>query len=317
MKSDRRGFLKGLGGGLLAMGFLREMGVGNARAADKQSGVKVGMTDWNLGGTCNPDKIPLAKEAGLDGLQISVATDPGNVPLRDPAVRRKYLEMSDKHGIAICSVAAGSILNSIPLATEPQSAVYVIDAVEAAKALGADNILMAFFGNGDLRLKDAQGNVRNISEDPKWKEYELDTQGVTRVVEALRQIAPRAEDAGVILGLENTISAKQNLEIIERVGSPMLQVYYDVGNSTGNGYNVPAEIRMLGKQRICEVHLKDWGTPMLGSSKAQVDMKACAEALKEIGYEKWYVLETSGRDRKKSFVEDTRANVAFVKKTFA
>ncbi len=299
------------------MSFLRELGMSEAHASEDKSGIKVGMTDWNLGGTCNPGKFALAKEAGLDGVQVSVATDPNNVPLRDPAVRRKYRDMCERHGLQVCSVAAGSILNSIPLASEPQSAVYVIDAIEAAKALGADNILMAFFGNGDLRLKDAQGNVRNISDDSKWKEYELDTQGVTRVVEALRQIAPRAEDAGVILGLENTITAKQNMEIIERVGSPMLQVYYDVGNSTGNGYNVPAEIRMLGKQRICEVHLKDRGTPMLGSSKAQVDMKACAEALHEIGYEKWYVLETSGKDRKKSFVEDTRANVAFAKKIFA
>ena len=134
------------------------------------------------------------------------------------------------------------------------------------------------------------------------------------MVEALRQIAPRAEDAGIALGIENTITAKQNLEIIDRIGSKMAQVYYDVGNSWGNGYDVPGEIRMLGNERICEVHLKDWKTPMLGSSGCMVDMVKCAKALDDIGYDKWLVLETSGR--KNQFIEDTRTNVDFVKKTF-
>ena len=117
-----------------------------------------------------------------------------------------------------------------------------------------------------------------------------------------------------MLGLENTITARQGLEIIDQIGSPMVQVYYDVGNSTGNGYDVPGEIRLLGNDRICEVHLKDWKTKMLGRPEGQVDMKAAAKALADIGYDKWLVLETSGRTG--HFIEDTRTNVAFVKKTF-
>jgi sugar phosphate isomerase/epimerase len=316
MKVNRRAVLGGIGGGFLATAFLRELGATQAWASAPGPGVKVGMCDWNLpNGTCNPEAIPTAKEAGLGGIQVSVGTDPKNIPLRDPAVRKKYLDLGREHGIQFCSTAAGGILNSIPLATEPQSAIYVLDAVEVAKALGASCILMAFFGNGDLLLRDSTGERRNISKDPQWKLWELDSQKVTRVVEYLRQVVPRAEDAGVILGLENTISATQNLEIIDRVGSPMLQVYYDVGNSTANGYDVPGEIRLLGKDRICEVHLKDYGTPILGSSGAKVDMAACAKVFKEIGYNKWYVLETSGR--KNQFIPDTQANVEFTKKTFA
>jgi sugar phosphate isomerase/epimerase len=33
--------------------------------------------------------------------------------------------------------------------------------------------------------------------------------------------------------------------------------YYDVGNPTRNGFNIVDEIRRLGRERICEVHLKD------------------------------------------------------------
>ena len=315
MKVSRRAVLGSIGGGFLASAFLRELGATQAWAAEGGSGVKVGMCDWNLGGSCKPELIPTAKEVGLDGIQVSVGTDPNNIPLRDPAVRKRYLDLGKEHGIKFCSTAAGSILNSIPLATEPQSAVYAIDAIEAAKALGGSCMLMAFFGNGDLRLQDSTGEYRNIGKNPPWKVWELDSKNVTRLVEVLRQIVPRAEDAGVVMGLENTISAEQNLEIIDRVGSNMLQVYYDVGNSWGNGYDVPAEIRMLGKDQICEVHLKDWETPMLGSPEGMVDMAACARSFKAIGYDKWYVLETSGR--KNRFIPDTQANVEFAKKTFA
>lgn len=119
----------------------------------------------------------------------------------------------------------------------------------------------------------------------------------------------------MILGLENTLTARQNLEIIDRVGSEMVQVYYDVGNSTGNGYDVPGEIRMLGKDLICEIHLKDRKSRLLGGPEGEVDFPAVAAACKAIGYDKWYVLETSGRDN--HFLEDTRANLASVRKLFA
>ena len=205
-------------------------------------------------------------------------------------------------------------MNSIPLKSEPEAAVYVIDALEAASALGAKNILMAFFAKGDLRREEGgPEKFQNIGTGP-FKEYALDQKGVDRVVAALKQIAPRAEALGVALGFENTLTARQNLEIMERVGSPMFQVYYDVGNSTAYGYDVPTELKLLGNDRICQIHLKDWKTPMLGSPEGQVEFQAIARTIKDIGYDKWFVLETSGR--KDHFLEDTRTNVAFARKLF-
>lgn len=271
------------------------------------------MCDWNLGPSCDPTQIPKAKAANLNGIQVSVGTSPASIPLRDPNVRNEYLEMCKAHGIQVNSVAAGSILNQIPLKSEPQSAVYVIDALEAAAALGAKNILMAFFGNGDLRVSYGDEKYKDLSSG-EFASYELDEKGVTRVVEVVRQIAPRAEDAGVVLGLENTLTADQNLEIIDRIGSNIVQVYYDIGNSTHYGYDVPTEIRKLGSARICEIHLKDWKTPLFESGEGEVDFRAAASACKEIGFDKWFVLESSGRKGK--FQEDTQANAAFARKHF-
>jgi L-ribulose-5-phosphate 3-epimerase len=317
MNLDRREFLYTAGSAVCAS---LVPGVAAAARPQPRREPRVGMTDWNLGSPADPARILSAAQVGLDGVQVSVGTAPDSIPLRHAAVRRQYLELGQRHGIAYPSTAAGGILNRIPLRSEPQAAVYVIDAVEAAAALGATNILIAFFSTGDLRLRDAMGELRNVSTG-LYKEYALDEPGVTRVVEALRQIAPRARDAGIMLGLENTLTARQNLDILDRVGSEMVKVYYDVGNSTAYGYDVPGEIRLLGNDRICEIHIKETlglDDPMVrmlgGPASGGVDFPAVAAACRDIGYDKWYVLETSGRESR--FEEDSRTNIAFVKRLF-
>jgi L-ribulose-5-phosphate 3-epimerase len=307
MKIDRRGFLGAATAGAAVLHM-------NAAAlAWEDHSVKVGMCDWNLGPMAQPELIPKAKEAHLEGIQVSVGTAPDNMRLRSSEVRRQYRELGKQHGIAFPSVAAG-LLNGIPLKSEPQAAVFVIDTLEAGAALGSYCILLAFFSEGDLRARDSEGNFKNVSTGP-FKSYELDTQGVQRVVEVLKQVAPRARDLNVIIGLENTLTAEQNLEILDKVDSEYVQVYYDVGNSTEYGYDVPGEIRRIGNKNICEIHLKDWHSPMLGDSRGAVDFQAAADACREIGFDKWYVLETSGRENR--FLDDTRTNVAFAKKFFS
>jgi sugar phosphate isomerase/epimerase len=272
----------------------------------------IGICDWNLGPMCDPEQIPTAAEAHLTGIQVSLGRDPDQMLLRDPAIRERYIELGAEHGVTFHSVALG-LYNTFPLADEPRSAIWLVDAIDAAAALGSSNVLMAFFGNGDLRYRDETGEFVNES-DTEFASFRLDERKVASVVDTLIQAVPRARDAGVALGLENTITAAQNLEIIDRVGSEWLQIYYDLGNSTGNGYDVPNELRAIGNARLCEVHLKDWNTPLLGSAEGMVDNEAAAMALREIGYDKWLVLETSGR--RDQFMEDTRANVAWAKEVF-
>ena len=282
----------------------------------------IGICDWDLGH--DPDDpftpgepasvfIPRAAKVGYEAIQVSVGTGPDNVMLRDNATRKHYLELAKRHNIVFCSVAVGSILHYRSLATEPESAIYVLDGLEAAKALGASNILIAFFFGGDLLETDASGNYINTSSG-RYPEYKWKEKDIERLIALLKQIVPRAEDTGVILGIENSLSAGQNLQLINEIGSPMVQVYYDIGNSTEFGYNVPEEIRQIGNDRMCEIHIKNIGSRLLYGDEGIVDMEASAEALKDIGYDKWLVIETMGRPGR--FEEDTRKNIDFVRKVF-
>ncbi|NLX95666.1 MAG: TIM barrel protein [Rhodopirellula sp.] len=235
-----------------------------------------------------------AKQIGLDGAEVRTQLVGDSLDVADPAVLRRYQQEMKQTGLPISSLMLG-ILNSYPLASDPRGPAWLEQSIAAAKDLGARVILVAFFAKGDL-----------LAEDGTLKKDDVDI-----VVERLKVAAPKAKEAGVILGIENYLSARQNAEILDRVGSDAVKVYYDVGNTTVKGYDVPAEIRFL-KDRIAMVHFKD-NPHYLG--EGEVRFAAIAEAIQDIGYRGWIVLETTSPSRDK--LADARRNAAFVRKLLA
>lgn len=231
-----------------------------------------------------------AKEVGLDGVEVGVGGAADRLQIADPAVRQKYKAQMKATGLSISSLMMG-LLNSYPLASDPRGPAWLEQSIEAAKDLGAGVILVAFFGKGSL-LENGQ---------PKKADVDV-------VVERLKAAAPKAQAAGVILAIENTLSAQQNAEILDRIGHDSVRLYYDVGNTTNQGYDVPAEIRFL-KDRIVIFHFKD-NPHYLGEGK--VPFPAIATAIRDIGYQGWLVLETVSPA--KNPVADAKRNTAYVRK---
>ena len=107
--------------------------------------VRVGMTDWNLGQRGDIGKIALAREIGLDGIQVSLQfpVDATTPTLRDPATQAAFRSAALGNGIQICSLAIGSPGKSrLPLHTNPAAAILLVEAVEVARNLGTTNILL-------------------------------------------------------------------------------------------------------------------------------------------------------------------------------
>jgi L-ribulose-5-phosphate 3-epimerase len=260
--------------------------------ATKAGGLRVGMCDWSMNRKGDVSAFGLAQQIGLDGVQVSVGRH-DEMFLRDAAMQKKYLEASKESGVAIAATAMG-FLNSIPLASEPRTAIWALDTIEITKQLGTQVILLAFFPpNGELK--------------------EENKDDMRRVTELLMELAPRAEKAGVILGLENYLRAEANLKIIEKVKSPAVQIYYDVYNSwVSRGHDPAKEIKLMGS-KICQVHLKEGPSPLGESGK--IDWPEVAAELKAVNYKGWLILETSSRGN--AVVEDTRKNMEYVRKTFA
>ena len=59
------------------------MGISTTQKSVLQNkGFKIGACDWNLGKTADPGCFAIAKEIGLDGVQISLGTVKDNMSLR-------------------------------------------------------------------------------------------------------------------------------------------------------------------------------------------------------------------------------------------
>jgi len=279
-KLTRRGFV---GIGAAASASLMSSGL---RAFAARVGVrfKIGVTDWNLKLEGKLEAIALAKKLGFDGVQVSIGKGDDKLPLSDPALQKKFLDESKRVSLPVESLCL-EILHRNYLKSDPLGQRWVADSIPIAKAMGVRVVLLPFFGKGAL-------------ETPTEMDF---------VGDALKEIAPTAEKAGVVLGLEDTISAKDNVRIMERAKSPAVLTYYDVGNSTKAGFDVVEEIRWLGGARICEVHLKD-NPHYLGEGK--IDFKAVVEVLADVGFDAWAQLET---DCPTSVEADMGKNLKFIR----
>lgn len=263
------------------------LSLGSPAFARKPS-LRIGVTDWNLKQTGKLEAVGLAKSLGFDGVQVSLGRKPVNdkLPLDDAAVQDQYITEAQKQGIPIDGSCL-DILHVNYLKNDKLGQKWVADGIRATKGLKTRVMLLPFFGKGALQTQQEMETVADI----------------------LRELGPEAEKAGVILGLENTNSAEDNARILERARSKAVLVYYDVGNSTRNGYDVVKEIRWLGPKRICQFHLKD-NPNYLGEGK--IDFPTILHTIKTMDYQGYANLETECPS--KSVEADMKRNLTYLRR---
>ena len=256
--------------------------------------LRIGMTDWNLGKRGDITKIALARQIGLDGIQVSLTfpTD-GSPTLRDLKTQAEFKQAALEQGIQICSLAIGSPGRSrLPLHTNPAAAILLVEAVEVARNIGTTNILLPILGDSHI----------NMASQP-----EVDT-----FVAMMKEVARYAERSGVVVALEDWISAEDNLRLLDAIGSDAVGVYYDAHNIKLKVHDPYGEPKRLGK-RINQVHVKN-AAMLLREPGGLIEWPRLAQEYYDIGYRGWYVLETESPS--KDIVADTRTNIDYVRKTF-
>ena len=115
----------------------------------KEEGFKIGACDWVLGKLSDPGAFAVAKQLGLDGVQVSLGTAGNNMHLRNPEMQKKFLAESKKYGVQIASLAID--LNYVPYKSDSRTEKWVADSIDVCRALGTKVVLLAFFIKGDLR----------------------------------------------------------------------------------------------------------------------------------------------------------------------
>ena len=252
---------------------------------------KIGACDWSLGAGSDIKAFDIAKQIGVNGIQVDIGSPSNNVHLRQKEVQQQYLRRSKETGIAISSLAIGA-LNNFPYKSDPQTDQWVSDSIDVASAFKVPVILLAFFHKNDLRNDEA---------------------GIKETIRKLKVVAPKAEKANVILGVESYLDGADHLRIMDAVGSPNVKVYMDFRNTADAGWDVLKELKVIGTKNICELHMKE-NKNLLG--KGDLPWKQIFTYLSDNNYygDGWMQIEwsTDGED----LVGDYKHNLKFLQELF-
>jgi len=138
-----------------------------------------------------------------------------------------------------------------------------------------------------------------------------------RTVAIYKKIAPAAEKAGLTLAIESNLDADGYIQFLDEIASPAFKVFYNPGVGLENKYDVYADIRKLGKDRIAMLHLEQGSVKpetfehLLGDGL--IDFAKLKDALNDIHWSGWMTIARSrkkGRERKVE--ENFTANAKFL-----
>lgn len=253
--------------------------------------MKKGINFWSFGpGITIERAIQLTAEAGFEGIELCV-DNAG--PLTPETSDEDVLELKglvSKHGLEVASVASGIPWECPITSNDPDTRKYAITSarrqIEVAALLeGGAILLVPGYAGCDFQ---------------PGAEVVPITDALSRAREAIAELVPVAENAGIDIGIENVWNkmlqgATEMRDFIDSFGSDRVGSYFDVANVIPNGYS-DDWIRVLGS-RIRRVHLKDYrravGTVdgFVGLLNGDVEFPAIMTALKETGYDGYCTAE--------------------------
>lgn len=249
------------------------------------------------------ENIDYAASLGFDGIEFVMRSGGALPDDADPALLASIGTAVKDAGMRVISVLYSSNWNASFTGTAPevrrQAANNCRLQIRTASALGCDTVLTlpGFVGRDVIGCE--QYGSANASYFPSQEVIRYDT-AYQRAVEGLGLLAPYAADNGITICVENIankflLSPLEMSRFIDDIASPNVMVYFDLANVMPFGY--PEHwIHILGK-RIGRVHIKDYrrfGSGCAGFVSllsGDVDFKAVADELRNIGYDGWVTAE--------------------------
>ncbi|MBQ6805397.1 MAG: sugar phosphate isomerase/epimerase [Clostridia bacterium] len=252
--------------------------------------MKKGISIWSFTETDLKKCFQMARDAGFDGVEVAL-DEKGMVSLESTKEDAETVKAWAKEaGVALYSVASGLYWKKNYTASSEEirkeAKEITKKQLQVASWLGCQSILVV------------PGAV-GVDFEPGSEIVDYDV-AYDRCLEALKELAPVAEEYQVELCIENVwnkflLSPLEMRDLIDKVNSPWVGSYFDVGNVLYCGY--PEQwIKILGK-RIRKVHFKDFKRSVgtldgFGDLlSGDVNWKNVRAALEKNGYDGWVTAE--------------------------
>lgn len=233
--------------------------------------------------------IDAAARMGFDGveiLQVQMADDESNARLQRLKRRAHAL------GLGLCGFSTHQGFVSPDPAVRRENVEKTRRSIDLASRLGIATMRVNTGRWGTSKNFDEL--MANKGIEPRLVGH-TDEEAFGWVIEALEECLPRAEECGVVLGLENHWglgrTAAGVMRIVEAIDSPWLRTTLDTGNFLDDMYPQMERIASAA----CLVQAKTY----FGGGKwytLDIDYARVAAILRKVRYQGWVSLEFEGRD---------------------
>lgn len=259
---------------------------------------RIAVCDWMILKRQKLGAFQLARELGADGVEVDMGglgqRETFDSKLGDPAVREQFLAKARELDLGIPSLAmSGFYAQSFAERAGVERMVQ-----ECIDTMVTMNVKVAFLPLG------VQGD---LVKRPELR---------PAILGRLKAIAPRAEKAGVVIGIETALDAAGEAALLDEVGSTAIRSYFNFANALQAGRDLHAELRTLGRERICQIHCTDEDGVWL-QDNPRLDMPKVKQTLDAMGWSGWLVIERS-RDARdpRNVKRNFGANAAYLKSVF-
>ncbi|WP_426061802.1 TIM barrel protein [Hymenobacter sp. B1770] len=291
----RRDFLKA--SSLLTAGLLLPWS-GWAGSRAKKLTYKIAVVDLMILKRQKLGALQLTKDIGADGVEVDMGglgqRETFDNQLAKPEIRQQFIDKAKELNLEICSLAmTGFYAQSF--ATRPTYQRMIQDCLDTMKAMNVKVAFLPLGTQGDL--------IKNPELRPA-------------IVERLKVVGKMAKKAGVVVGIETSLDAAGEVQLLREIGSKHVQIYFNFSNPLKEGRDLHQELKILGRKRICQMHATDEDGVWL-QNNTRLDMNKVKQTLADMGWDGWLVIERSrdandGRNVRKNF----SANTAYLKSIF-
>lgn len=249
--------------------------------------------------------IDLAAESGFDGVEVLHVQMKGESNKKLQNIKRRAF----LHGIDLCGFSTHQGFVSPDKARRQKNVEKTLHQIELAYQMGIPTMRVNTGGWGTSANFDEL--MRNRGIEPRLKGY-TDEDAFGWVIGSLEQCLKKAEECGVLLGLENHWGMARTPEglmhIVNAIDSPWLQVTMDTGNFLEDPYEKLEQIA----PKTVYVQAKTY----YGGGKwytLNLDYSRIAQILKTQNYQGYITLEFEGKENYETAIPKS---LAMLRKAF-
>lgn len=259
---------------------------------------KISVCDWMILKRQKIGEFDLAREIGCDGIEVDMGglgkRDTFDNKLRYPHFQKLFREKAQENKVEISSIAMSGFYGQSILARDN----YVDLVQDCLNTMKAMDVKTAFLPLGPC----------DLAKNPEIR---------PELVRRMKVIGDMAAREGRIIGIETSLDAQGDVELLKEIGSKGIKIYFKFQNALEAGRDVCTELKILGRDNLCElIHCTDTDGVTLDKN-TRLDLKRVKKTLDSMGWSGWLVIE---RSRDASDVHNVKknygTNAAYLKSIF-